>query len=149
MGIIGDVLSWIGNLIWGAIQWLLEGIGNFIQTLIDIIVAFFQVIYDLIQGFLYLLYMIGVLAVKLFHVLLEAGGLLWSLAVGFARTLGSLAYSPRSSGGHGYSDMVGRLFDNLTPLQLEPIAYILLFAIWFTTAIGAMKLISSIRVGGD
>lgn len=149
MGIIGDALSWIGNLIWNAIQWILRGIGNFFQTLIDIIVGFFQVIYDLIQGLLYLLYMIGVLAVKLFQVLLEAGGILWSLAVGFIKTLGSLAYTPRSSGGHGYSEMLGKIFDALTPLQLQPIAYILLFAIWFTTAIGAMKLISSIRVGGD
>lgn len=149
MGIIGDALSWIGNLIWNAIQWLLGGIGNFFQTLIDIIVGFFKVIFDVIAGLLYFLYMIGVLAVKLFQVLFEAGSILWSLIVGFGRTLASLSYSGRSSSGHGYSDMLGRIFDRLEPLQLTPIAYICLFAIWFSTAILAMKLISSIRVGGD
>lgn len=149
MGIIEDALSWIGNLIWSAIQWLLGGIQDFFQVLIDLIVGFFQVIFDVIEGILYFLYMIGVLAVKLFHVLLEAGALLWSLIVGFARTLGSLSYSPRGSGGHGYSEMIGRIFTKLEPFQLEPIAYICLFVLWFTTAVTAIKLISSIRVGGD
>ncbi|UOQ47224.1 hypothetical protein MUN88_14225 [Gracilibacillus caseinilyticus] len=149
MGIIGDALSWIGNLIWNAIQWLLGGIGDFFQTLIDIIVGFFQVIFEVIEGLLYLLYMIGVLAVKLFQVILESAGLLWALVKGFSNTLTSLSYAPKSSGGHGYSEMIGRIFDALEPMQLEPIAYVLLFVLWFTTAIAAMKLISSIRVGGD
>lgn len=149
MGIIGDALSWIGGLLWDVITWLFDGFKGLIQTLIDVIVGFFQIIVDLIQGALYLLYMIGVLAVKLFQVLFEAGTMLWSLIVGFGRTLASLSYSPRGSGGNGYSEMIGKIFEKLQPLHIEPIAYILLFIVWFTTAISAMKLLSSIRVGGD
>lgn len=103
----------------------------------------------MIDGLLYLLYKIGVLAVKLFQVIFEVAKLIWSLAVGFARTLASLHYSPMGGSGNGYSSMLGRLFSNLGVLQIDVVAYILLFVIWFITAIAAMKLLSSIRVGGD
>lgn len=146
---LGDVFGKLFGVIWNAIKWLGKAIGAFFQKLIDIIVGFFKVIYALIEGLLYLLYMIGVLAIKLFQVIFEAAKCLWSFIVGFGRTLGSLAYSPRGSGGNGYSEILGRLFDGLGYLQLNAIAYILLFMIWFVTAISAIKLISSIRVGGD
>lgn len=160
MGIIGDafkklfafLFALFGGLfevIWDAIQWLGTFFKRLLQDILDVIVGFFKVIYALIEGFLYLLYMIGVLAVKLFLVIFEAAKLLWSLIVGFGRTLASLTYSPRSGSGNGYSEMLGRLFNNLDVLQINTIAYILLFMLWFITAISAMKLISSIRVGGD
>lgn len=160
MGIIGDafgklfrflgsIFSGLGGLIWDGLKWLAKQIGNFFQTLIDILMAFFEVIYDLIKGLLYLLYMIGVLAVKLFLVIGEAAKLLWSLIVGFAKTLGSLTYTPQAGSGNGYSSMIGKIFTYLEPLQLNAIAYILLFVLWLATAVSAMKLISSIRVGGS
>ncbi|WP_409971523.1 hypothetical protein [Bacillus sp. Bva_UNVM-123] len=60
-----------------------------------------------------------------------------------------MAYTPRGTSGTGYSDMLGKLFKNLTVLQIDVIAYILLFVIWMFTAVGAIKLLSSIRVGGE
>ncbi|AIF45729.1 hypothetical protein [Virgibacillus sp. SK37] len=149
MGIITDAFGKLFKVIWDVILWIYDGIRNIIQTVIDVIVGFFQVIFDLIEGILYFLYMIGVLAVKLFTLLFEVGKVLWSLVVGFGRTLASLSYSPRGSGGNGYSSTIGKLFDKLEPLQIAPIAYILLFILWYITAISAMKLISSIRVGGS
>lgn len=147
MGIIGDAFSKLFDVIWDGITWLFGGIVDVIQTVIDVIVGFFEVIYDLIRGILYLLYMIGVLAVKFFQLLFEVGQVLWSLVEGFGRTLASLQYTPRGSGGHGYSETIGILFEKLAPLQLAPIAYILLFMLWYITAISAIKLISSIRGG--
>lgn len=160
MGIIGDAFGklfrFLGSLfsglfgvIWDVIKWLGKQIANLFQNLIDILIAFFEVIYDLIMGLLYLLYMIGVLAVKLFLVIFEAAKVLWSLVVGFANTLASLSYTPQAGSGNGYSSMIGKIFAALEPLQINVIAYILLFILWFITAISAMKLISSIRVGGD
>ncbi len=149
MGIIEDAFGKLFDILWSVALWIYEGFLGMLQTLLDIIIGFFEVIFDLIRGILYLLYMIGVLAVKLFQVLLEAGQILWSLIVGFGNTLGSLSYSSRATGGHGYSDTIGKLFNALEPMQLAPIAYILSFSLWYVTAIGAMKLISSIRVGGD
>ncbi|MEK4973586.1 hypothetical protein CHH55_23545 [Niallia circulans] len=149
MGIIGDAFGKLFTLIWQGITWIGSFLKTLFQGLVDIIIGFFEVIYALIDGLLYFLYMIGVLAVKLFLVIFNAAKLLWSLIVGFGNTLASLSYSPRSSSGNGYSDILGRLFRSLDVLQLDVVAYILLFCLWFTTAILAIKLISSIRVGGD
>lgn len=145
----GDVFGKLFSLIWEAIKWLGNLLKMLFQGLLDVLIGFFKVIFQLIEGLLYLLYMIGVLAVKLFTVIFEAAKILWSLIEGFGRTLASLSYSPRGSGGNGYSEMIGKLMTNLSVLQIDVIAYILLFILWFTTAIAAMKLISSIRVGGD
>jgi hypothetical protein len=160
MGIIGSAFSklfnFLGSLfgglfgvIWNAIQWLGNALKKLFQNLLDVLIGFFKVIYDLIDGLLYLIYMIGVLSVKLFLVIFEAAKVLWSLIIGFGRTLASLHYSPQSGGGNGYSQMIGKLFTDLQVMQIDVIAYILLFILWFVTAISAMKLISSIRVGGD
>ena len=148
-GFLGDIFGKLFGIIWAAIKWLGNLLKKLFQSLADIFLSFFKVIYALIDGLLYLLYMIGVLAVKLFLVIFEAAKVLWALIVGFARTLASLTYTPKGGGGNGYSDMIGKLFNALKPLQLDPIAYILLFCLWFVTAIAAIKLISSIRVGGD
>lgn len=145
----GDLFGKLFDVIWEVIKWIGRLLKKLFEVLIDLLTSFFTVIFELIEGILYLLYMIGVLAVKLFQVIFEAAKILWSLMVGFARTLASLSYTPRSSGGHGYSEVIGKLMTNLSVLQIDVIAYILLFVIWFITAISAMKLISSIRVGGD
>ena len=149
MGILGDAFGKLFDLFWSFGEWLIGGIASLFQFLIDLLVNFFTVIFDVIRALLYIVYMIGVLAVKLFEVLFEIGSLLVSLIVGFGRTLGSLAYSPRGSGGHGYSDTISKLFHALEPIQLDVIAYILSFALWVITAVTAIKLISSIRVGGE
>jgi len=148
-GILGDAFGKLFKVIWDGIKWVGNLLKNLFQGLVDIIIGFFLVIYALIDGFLYFLYKVGVLAVKLFILLLETAKLLWSLVVGFAKTLASLAYTPQSTSGTGYSDMLGKLFKNLSVLQIDVIAYILLFVIWMFTAVGAIKLISSIRVGGE
>ncbi|PAF20067.1 hypothetical protein CHH49_18140, partial [Terribacillus saccharophilus] len=134
MGVIGDAFGKLFKLIWQVVLWIADFFKMIFQNLVDIIIGFFEVIYGLIAGLLYLLYMIGVLAVKLFLLLLEAGQLLWSLVVGFTRTLGSLSYSASGSGGNGYSEMIGKVLDSLpSSFQIAPFAYIALFIIWFTT----------------
>lgn len=149
MGIIGDAFGKLFGVIWDVIKWIGEFIASLFQGLVDLIIGFFEVIYALIDGLLYFLYKIGVVAVKLFLLFFEVGKFLWSLVVGFGNTLASLTYTPRSSSGNSYSEMLGRLFENAQFLQIDVIAYILLFILWFITAVIAMKLVSSIRVGGD
>lgn len=148
MGIIGDAFGKLFKVIWDGIKWLGNQIWSFFQTLIDIFVNFIEVIFALIAGLLYFLYKIGVLAVKLFTLLFETAKILWSLVVGLLKTLASLSYTPKGSSGTGYSEILGKLFSNLSVLQIDVIAYILLFIIWMFTAVGAIRLVSSIR-GGD
>ena len=148
-GFLGSLFSKLFGVLWDAIKWIGNVLKKLFQNLLDVLIGFFKAIYALIDGLLYFLYMIGVLAVKLFQVIFEAAKVLWSLIVGFVRTLSSLHYSPHEGSGNGYSEMIGKLFSNLKVLQIDSIAYILLFILWFITAITAIKLISSIRVGGD
>ncbi|HHY22581.1 MAG TPA: hypothetical protein GX525_12060 [Bacilli bacterium] len=147
---IAKFFSWLGQLIWDAIKWLGNLLKDLFYALMDLLLAFFQVIYDLISAFLYLIYQIGLIAVKLFLIFFEVAKLIVSFFVGLARTLASLFYTPRTSSGTGYSETIGKLFTYLEPvLQLNVIAYILLFGIWLFTAIQAIKLLSGMRVGGD
>lgn len=126
-------------------KWIGDLLAGLFQILIDVLVSFFEVIYDLLRGLLYLLYMIGVLAVKLFQVIFELASLLWAFVVGFVKTLGSLFYVQKSSSGHGYSQMMGEVASNLNVLQLDTVAYILLFLIWVMTALGVIAVIGSLR----
>jgi hypothetical protein len=149
LGILGDAFGKMFGVIWDVIQWIGQLIKSLFQDLIDLIVSFFEIIYALIDGVLYFLFKCGVLIVKLFILLFETAKLLWSLVVGFTKTLASLTYIQRGSSGTGYSETLGKLFDSLSVLQIDRIAYVSLFALWMGTAVAAIKLLSSIRVGGD
>lgn len=151
LGIIGDAFKKLFDVIWSVISWLGRQIANLFQKLIDVLMVFFQVIFDLIAGLLYLLFKIGELAIKLFQVLLAAGQLLWSFVVGLIRTMGQLVFAPiGKSPNNAYGSMVGEVMTQAnSALQLSSIAYIMLFVIWLSAAISAIKILSSIRVGGD
>jgi len=151
MGIIGDAFGKLFSVLWSAVSWLGKQIGKFFQSLFDLLINFFLFFYDLIAGLLYFLFKVGVLAVKLFQVLLAAGQMLWSFIVGLIRTMGQLVYNPiGQSPNNAYAPMIGQVMTQAnSAFQLTSVAYILLFAIWISAAITAIKIISSIRVGGD
>lgn len=140
-----DVFENFFDFLYDLFAWIGELLQRLFQSLINVLVSFFEVIYDLLRGLLYLLYMIGVLAVKLFMLLLNLASLLWSFIEGFGRTVASLFYTERTSSGHGYSEMMGKVADSLNVLQLDVFAYILLFLIWIMTALGVMSVIGSLR----
>lgn len=140
-----DAFSQLFRMLYELFVWLGQLLQRLFQSLIDVLVSFFMVIYDLIRGLMYLLYMIGVLAVKLFTVLFELAKLLWAFVQGFARTIASLFYTERESSGHGYSEMMGRIVDSMDVLQLDVVAYILLFIIWIMTALGVMRVIGTLK----
>ena len=151
MGIIGDAFGKLFDALWMVISWLGRQIAKLFQSLFDLLISFFTFFFDLIAGLLYLLFKIGVLAVKLFQVILAAAQMLWSFVVGLIRTMGQLVFNPiGKSPNNAYSGMIGDVMTQANvALQLTPIAYILLFVIWISAAISAIKLISSIRVGGE
>lgn len=148
MGVIGGAFKKLFGLLWDCIKWIGEFIYNLFQPFIDAILNVIQVFLDILDAILYFFYMVGVVIVKVFTLIFQTAKLLWSLVVGFGKTLASLQFTPGSSG-NGYSSMIGKIFGIAEPMQLNSVAYIMLFILWFFTAISAMKLISSIRVGGD
>ena len=125
--------------------WIADVIGSFFNTIITIITTFIEAIFAVIGGILYLLYKIGVLATKLFMLFYELGSILISLVVGITRTLGSIVYNPGTSSGHGYSEVIVKVFDTMTNFDISPVAYILSFLIWFTTGFYAIRIISTFR----
>ena len=133
------------QLLYDIARWLGQLLERLFQALIDVLTAFFEVIYDLIRCFLYLIYKIGELAIKLFLVLWELAKLLYSFVVGIGRTVASLFYTPKGSGGHGYSAEMGKVMSSLDALQMDVVAYILLFIIWIFTAFGVIKIISTFK----
>lgn len=140
-----DTFSQLFKLLYQLFVWLGELLQRLVQSLIDVLVSFFMVIYDVIRGVMYLIYMIGVLAAKLFIVLFELAKLLWAFVQGFIKTIGSLFYTERTASGHGYSEMMGRVVESMDVLQLDVVAYILLFLIWIMTALGVMSIIGSLK----
>ncbi|MFC4323688.1 hypothetical protein [Litchfieldia salsa] len=147
--VIWDAIKWIGGVLWDVIKWIGDLLAKLFQNLIDLLISFFEVIYALIDGLLYLLYNIGLIAVKIFLIFFEMAKLLVSLIVGLFKTLASLNYTQRTSSNTGYSEILGNIFEAAQPLQINVIAYILMFILWIGTAVAAMKLLSSVRVGGD
>ena len=142
---ISDIAQTILDFLYNMMRWLGDLLSRLFQALINVLVNFFSVIYELIKGLLYLLYMIGVLAAKLFMLLLKLGQLAYSFTVGFIRTLGSLFYSPGGSAGHGYSETMGKVSQLLKFMQVDVLAYILLFVIWVFTALAVFKILGSMR----
>lgn len=150
MGIIGDAFKKLFGLLWEVIKWIGDLLYRLFQPVIDVIMNVIEVIFALIDAFLYFLYCIGLVVTKLFILIFQTAKLLWSLVVGFGNTLASLTYVPGfKTAGTGYTEVVGKIFKIIEPMQMNSVAYLLLFILWFTTAIAAMKLISSIRIGGD
>lgn len=148
-GFLGSIFSNLFSFFNHLFGWLGNLIKGLFQGLINIIVGFFKVIYGLIYALMHLVFEIGVLAVKIFLLFFNLAKLIVSFIVGFVHTLASLSFSPQSSSGTAYSSDIGKIFTYLEPYHLDVIAYILLFVIWFSTAILAIRLLSSVRTGGN
>lgn len=147
---VGNFFSWLGGLIWSVFEWMGGLVADLFGALFDLLIDFFTFIFDLIGVLGYFLYQIGLLVAKVFIIFFELLKLIYSFFVGLGQTLSSLSYTPQSSGGHGYSQMIGQLFSYADEsLQLSVIAYILLFAIWIFTAVQVIHLLSSIRGSGE
>lgn len=149
MGIIGDAFKKLFGFLGDAFGWLIHAIGVLFQPLVDAVIGFFKIIYDLIDGLLYLLYKIGVVLIEIFGLFWQLILLIYSFIVGFVRTLQSISFSVQGGSGNGFSETLGKIFDAASPLQINVIGYILLFLIWIMTAVTILKLLSSVRVGGD
>lgn len=146
---LADAFQSLFNMLYQLFAWLGQLLARLFQALIDVLVSFFMVIYELIKGLLYLLYMIGVCAAKLFLILWEVAKLIWAFIVGLTTTFQSIFFTPGAGSGHGYSAMMGRAASSLNVLQLDVVAYILLFAIWLFGAFGVIRIFGSLRGAGD
>lgn len=149
-GFLKDAIQSVLDMLYQAFKWLGELLARLFQALIDVLVSFFEVIYDVIRGILYFIYKVGVLIAKLFVIIWDVVTLCWSFVVGIGNTFSSVFFVPSNTGsGHGYSSLIGKIMSYLDVLQLDVIAYILLFGVWIFGAFGVINILGSLRGGGD
>lgn len=149
-----DVADAMLSFLFTAFKWLGELLARLFQSLIDVLVSFFQVVYDLIRGILYFIYVIGLCVAKFFAILWEVAKLAWAFVQGISSTLSSIFFVPTTpdltmGAGHGYSGIIGKIMSYTDVLQLDVIAYILLFGVWLFGAFGVVQILGSLRGSGD
>lgn len=120
-------------------SWLLGGIYKLLQPLFDLIYILFEFIY-----------WIGVIIVKIVVLVFAIGRLLVGLIAGLFSTIIGLNYTGTGSTGmpSSYTAVNQHISPILAALQLDKVAYLMLFMIWLVTGFTAMKIIGNMRGGG-
>lgn len=150
---IGQFLGWIGsffqNLTSTVLGFLSNLFGELFNGLIAVLKAIFKPILILVAIIFYFVYKLGELIYTLFMVLLAVGKLLYSFVMGLFKTLAGLVWTPSTPQHGSWSSSIGEVFAALEPYQLDKIAYVMMFAIWITTAYVAIQTLSRWGGGGD
>lgn len=118
--------------------WLLSGLYKLFQPIFDLI----EIIFDFI-------YWIGVIIVKVVLLVFSIGKLLVGLVAGLFSTILGLNYTGASSAlPDSYNSVYPHIQPALDMLQMDKIAYIVLFSLWLVTGFMAIKIIGNMRSGG-
>lgn len=137
--IFGRLFEFLGNLF----GYLFQQLFNFLKFL-------FRPLFILIGIIFYVLYKLGVLAVLLLQVFLAIGKLFFALVKGIFVTLAGFSFTPSSTRSDGqWTSIFTNVVDGLGSYQLDTLAYVLLFLVWFGTGWAAIRTLSSIRNGGE
>lgn len=141
--ILGAVYTFFKNLLTAALDFIGDLLGHLFNALIAVLKAIFQPILILIALIAYFIFKLGELVVTLLSVLLSIGKLIYSFVMGLFKTLGGLSWTPTTPSHGSWSAPIGEVFEALALFQLDKIAYLMLFVIWVTTAIGAIRILSA------
>lgn len=138
------------NLFSVLISWLGSFLNQLFQLLINFLKLLFKPIFILIAFIFYFIYKLGYVLILLFQVFLGIGKVLFSLVGGLFKTLAGFTYHPAPPGQTGsWSSLFSNIAQHgLSFFQLDIIAYLLMFIIWFGTGFMALKIISNLRAGG-
>lgn len=108
-----------------------------------------QPIFELVGAIFYLLYMLGLVLVKILAIVLSIGNLLVGIVTGLFKTILGLGYTGSGTAlPASYNSVFAKLMPFINSLQLDKVAYILVFGIWITTAFYAIKIIGEMRGNG-
>lgn len=139
---VSDFAKYLFSLLTELFTWLLNGLYTIIRPVIE-----------LVAGIFYFIYKIGVVLVKVLELVLMVARLLGGLVAGLFKTIFGFAYSGQPASLPGsYNAALGKIMPIINgSLQLDKVAYILIFGIWITTGFYALKIIGDLRggVGGD
>lgn len=150
---VANFLNWIASFFtnaFGAFANVLSTLfGGLFQGLINVLKFIFKPIFILISIIFYVIYKLGELIVTLVLVIVAIGKILFSFIIGLFNTISSLNWTNTNTSAHGsWSAPIRNVFDALSVLQLDKVAYVISFAIWILTAMAAIKILSG-RGGAD
>lgn len=135
---IADGFGYLYGLLADLFHMLLDGIWTLLQPIFELVGAIF-----------YFLYMLGVVLVKILAVVLAVGKLLVGIVTGLFKTILGLGYTGSGAALPGsYNAAFAKIMPFVNSLQLDKVAYILVFGIWITAGFYAIKIIGDMRGGG-
>lgn len=135
---IADGFGYLFGFLGDMALWILNGLMKIFQPIIDFIGAIF-----------YFIFMLGVLLVKVLSLFLSVAKLCIGLLTGLFKTVAGLSFSGSAA---AIPNSYQSTFDHLQPvfvtLQIDKIAYLLMFTVWVATAFTATKIIGNMNGGG-
>jgi hypothetical protein len=136
---IANGFNYLMDLMIRLFSWLLSGLYKLLQPIFDLI-------YIILEFF----YWIGVIIVKIVFLVFAVGRLLVGLITGLFSTILGLSYTGHGPTGmpNSYTAVNQHLSSILGALQLDKVAYLILFLLWIATGLTAMKIIGNMRGGG-
>ncbi|MCL6593855.1 MAG: hypothetical protein K6T31_07755 [Alicyclobacillus sp.] len=146
---VGGILGWLGTEFGNLMGFLGRLAQNILNGIADVLHQIFLPIFAIIDAIFYFIEKLTYLLALLVQLLIQVVHVLLAYCWGFIKTLTGLVYDQSSpqlpSSVYGpFSHMVTAL----QMLQLDKLADLLLFAIWISTAIGAIRIISTFSQGG-
>lgn len=149
---IANILNYIGNFFQNLISVVIGFLGNLFgylfQKLFDLLKILFNPIFIVIALLFYFIGKLATLVFLLLQVILSIGKLFYSLVQGILTTLAGFTFTPTARDDGQWTSIFNHVTDGLSFFQLDNLAYVLMFMIWFSTAFAAVKIITSMGGGG-
>lgn len=147
--VFDPIYLFIKNALAATVKFVTDLLGYLFQKLIDFLKALFTPLFLVIAMLFYFVMQLATLIWKLILVLVGIGKIFVSLVVGIFKTLAGISFTsaPRQDG--KWTSIFENVVGGLDYFQLETISYILLFIIWFSTAFAGLRIITSMRGGGE
>lgn len=124
-------------------------LGHLFQTLFNFLKMLLRPFFIIIALLLYFVYKIAELAITLILLFLALGKLMLAFVKGIFVTLSGFTYTAKTPNNGQWTSVFRNVVGGLDTYQFGTISYILLFLIWFATGFAALRIIGSIRNGGE
>lgn len=124
--------------------------GNLFQLLFTFLKNLLRPVFVVIALILYLIYKIAELAIALLKLFLGLAKLMVMFVKGIFVTLSGFTFTPSVRSDGSWTPIFKNVVSNgLNYFQIDTLAYVLMFCIWFATGFAAIRIIGSMRNGGD
>lgn len=147
--ILKAVWTFSTNALGALFGFIADLFGWLFQKLFDFLKLLLRPFFIIIALILYFVYKIAELAITLIKVFLALGKLLISFIKGIFVTLAGFTYTPKTPSQGSWTPIFKNVMQGLDSYQLSTISYVLMFCIWFGTAFAVIRILGSIRNGGD